>query len=71
MKVLVIADKNPHIDIPEIVNQQNIELAITLGDLTREDILGLGQLQTIPKIGVTGTTTAETICMSWGYGICI
>jgi len=54
MKVLVIADKNPHIDIPEIVNQQNIELAITLGDLTREDILGLGQLQTIPKIGVYG-----------------
>jgi uncharacterized protein len=54
MKTLVIADRNPHIDIPAIVAQENIELVITLGDLTREDILGLEHVTHIPKIGVYG-----------------
>ncbi len=54
MKTLVIADRNPHIDIAAICQQENVELIITLGDLTREDILGLTQITHIPKIGVYG-----------------
>lgn len=53
MKAIVIADRNPHINIPEIVEQNQIDLVITLGDLTREDILSL-ELVNIPKIGVYG-----------------
>ncbi len=54
MKALVIADKRPKIDIAEMVASSNIDLVITLGDLTREDILGLAQVSNIPKIGVYG-----------------
>ena len=54
MKTLVIADRNPHINISEVVRHESIELIITLGDLTREDILGLEQVHQIPKIGVYG-----------------
>jgi Icc-related predicted phosphoesterase len=54
MKILVIADRNPHIAIEEVVAQESVELVITLGDLTREDILGLERVTHIPKIGVYG-----------------
>lgn len=54
MKVLAIADKRPDIDIASAVNSEGIELIITLGDLTREDILGLEAVKHIPKIGVYG-----------------
>lgn len=54
MKVLVIADRRPEIDIASVVASENIELVITLGDLTREDILGLAEVKHIPKIGVYG-----------------
>ena len=54
MKTLVIADRNPKINIPDIVAQNKIDLVITLGDLTREDILGLTLVNKIPKIGVYG-----------------
>jgi Icc-related predicted phosphoesterase len=54
MKTLVIADRNPYIDIPVLCQQKAIELIVTLGDLTREDILGLTQITHIPKIGVYG-----------------
>ena len=53
MKALVIADRNPHINIAEVVNREAADLVITLGDLTREDILGLEQIN-LPKIGVYG-----------------
>ncbi len=54
MKALVIADRNPHLNIPEFVKEQVVDLVITLGDLTREDILGLESTRNIPKIGVYG-----------------
>lgn len=54
MKTLVIADKRPHIDILQVVQQEGIELVITLGDLTREDLLPLERITAIPKIGVYG-----------------
>jgi len=54
MNVLAIADRRPRIDILDVVQKNNIELIITLGDLTREDILQLEQVNTIPKIGVYG-----------------
>lgn len=60
MKVLVIADRPPHIDLAEIVRSNQIELVITLGDLTREDILGLEYITDIPKIGVYGNHDSGT-----------
>lgn len=54
MKTLVIADRDPGIDIANTVEQHNIQLVITLGDLTREDLLGLVSVTHIPKIGVYG-----------------
>ncbi len=60
MKTLVIADKNPHINIADIVNQQAVELVVTLGDLTIEDILSLENVTNIPKIGVYGNHDSGT-----------
>ena len=54
MKILVIADRNPGIDIPQVVHDEQIELIITLGDLERHDLLGLMPIAHIPKIGVYG-----------------
>jgi predicted phosphodiesterase len=54
MKTLVIADRNPHVAIAETVQTEGVELIITLGDLTREDIIELASIQDIPKIGVYG-----------------
>lgn len=54
MNVLAIADRRPKIDIHEVVQNNGIELIITLGDLTREDLLPLEHVTTIPKIGVYG-----------------
>jgi Icc-related predicted phosphoesterase len=54
MKVLAIADKNPHINLPAVINENGVELVITLGDLVREDLLPLQQVTNLPKIGVYG-----------------
>jgi len=60
MKFLVIADKNPRINIEEVVRAQNIDIIVTLGDLTREDILPLKEISDIPKIGVYGNHDSGT-----------
>ncbi|MCA9323531.1 metallophosphoesterase family protein [Candidatus Saccharibacteria bacterium] len=60
MNVLAIADRRPKIDIKEVVQNNGIELIITLGDLTREDLLQLEQITTIPKIGVYGNHDSGT-----------
>lgn len=60
MKILAIADKQPEIDITATVASENIELIITLGDLTREDILPLEGIRHIPKIGVYGNHDSGT-----------
>lgn len=60
MNVLAIADRRPKIDIRDVVRQNNVELIITLGDLTREDLLQLEQITTIPKIGVYGNHDSGT-----------
>lgn len=77
MNALVIADRNPHIDIQQIVQANNAQIIITLGDLTREDILGLQQITAIPKIGVYGNHCSGTYMpelgmmdmhlKTWGY----
>jgi Icc-related predicted phosphoesterase len=53
MKVLTIADRNPHINFADIIRADQVELVITLGDLVREDLLPLEQIN-LPKIGVYG-----------------
>ena len=60
MKTLVIADRRPDIDIASTISAENIELVITLGDLTREDILALAAIKHIPKIGVYGNHDSGT-----------
>ncbi len=54
MNILAIADRRPKIDIAETVRSNNVQLIVTLGDLTREDILQLYEITDIPKIGVYG-----------------
>lgn len=54
MKILVIADRNPKIDVIETVKSANINLIVTLGDLTSADIYQLEYITDIPKIGVYG-----------------
>ncbi len=60
MKALVIADRRPDIDIRSTIESEDIELVITLGDLTREDILALAEIKHIPKIGVYGNHDSGT-----------
>lgn len=54
MNILAIADRQPKINLLEVVQANQIELVVTLGDLTREDILSLERITHIPKIGVYG-----------------
>ena len=41
MKALVIADRNPTINLIETVKNENINLLISLGDFAREELLQL------------------------------
>lgn len=66
MNILAIADRRPKIDIQDVVRQNNIELIVTLGDLTREDLLQLEQITTIPKIGVYGNHDSGTYMSDLG-----
>ena len=66
MKALVIADRQPNIDLASTVNQ----VVITLGDLVREDLLGLEEVKYIPKIGVYGNHDSG-IYQSLIFGVCI
>lgn len=66
MNVLAIADRRPKINIAEVVSINNVELIITLGDLTREDLLQLEQIKTIPKIGVYGNHDSGTYMSELG-----
>lgn len=78
MKALVIADRRPDIDIVATVANEHIDLIITLGDLTREDILSLASITHIPKIGVYGNHDSGTYMpelgiwnmhlMTWQFG---
>jgi len=54
MKLLAIADRNPNIDIIKTVQEQSIDMIVTLGDLERHDLLQLAQITHIPKLGVYG-----------------
>jgi uncharacterized protein len=54
MKVLALADRPASINIKDVVMAEGIELIVTLGDLTREDLIMLEYVTDIPKIGVYG-----------------
>lgn len=54
MKILAIADRQPKIDLSKVIEDNSIDLIVTLGDLTREDILQLERVTRLPKIGVYG-----------------
>lgn len=54
MKAFVIADRAPQGSIREIINKENIDIIITLGDLTYPDLAELEHITNIPKIGVYG-----------------
>ena len=53
MHLLIIADKNPQLNIPEIIRTEAVDLVVTLGDLNYFALQGLEQVS-IPKIGVYG-----------------
>lgn len=60
MNILAIADRNPNINILDVILENRIDLVITLGDLTREDILQLELVTNIPKIGIYGNHDSGT-----------
>lgn len=60
MNVLAIADRRPKINILEVVRDNNVDLIVTLGDLTKDDIRLLEQITNIPKIGVYGNHDSGT-----------
>ena len=66
MNVLAIADKRPQIDITQVVAENNVQLIITLGDLTPEDIIALKDITNIPKIGVYGNHCSGTYMPALG-----
>jgi len=51
---LCIADRPPQKSIGDWVQEYTIDLIITLGDLEYLQIVELGQITNIPKIGVYG-----------------
>lgn len=53
MKVMVLADKNPNINLCETASRESVDLIISLGDFERSTLLPLSQTD-IPKIGVYG-----------------
>ena len=54
MKALVLADRRPQVDLVQLIQDEQIEIVISLGDFAREDLLPLAQVTHIPKIGVYG-----------------
>lgn len=54
MKALVIADRGPDINYRQVIDENNIDIVVTLGDLERADLLGLAAIKDIPKVGVYG-----------------
>lgn len=57
MKCLVIADRNPNIDLSAKAEEEQVDLIISLGDFERSMVLSLQRTQ-IPKIGVYGNHDA-------------
>lgn len=60
MKALVLADRPPHINIREIIQREQVELIITLGDLEQSDLVELEYVTNIPKIGIYGNHCGGT-----------
>jgi Icc-related predicted phosphoesterase len=54
MKILAIADRPPTKSIISLVNENNLELICTLGDLDEFSLAELKDINHIPKIGVYG-----------------
>ncbi len=57
MKCLVIADRNPRIDLSQKAEEEKVDLIISLGDFERTMVLSLAKTN-IPKIGVYGNHDA-------------
>lgn len=54
MRAFVIADRAPQGSIRQIISDNQIDIIITLGDLTHSDLSELSLITNIPKIGVYG-----------------
>ena len=54
MKILAIADRPPSTNLKTLLDQNNPEIIVTLGDLDQSDINGLEMVNNIPKLGVYG-----------------
>lgn len=60
MNILAIADRSPKIDIISTINEKEIDIVITLGDLDRWDLLPLKEISSVPKIGIYGNHDSGT-----------
>jgi hypothetical protein len=54
MRILVIANKKPELNMRHIVEDLHVSAVITLGNLQLEDIIMLPHVGDIPKVGIYG-----------------
>lgn len=66
MRILAFADKDPIIDIPQTIIDEQIDLIVTLGDLDVFGLMPLKEVTSIPKIGVYGNHCSGTYMESLG-----
>lgn len=66
MRILVIANKDPRLDMLHIVRDTHIDLIITTGDLKRSDIIMLMHINDIPKIGIYGSLSDDAYMQDLG-----
>ena len=66
LNALVIADRQPQVDLLELVDRSAVELVITLGDLSRHHLASLADVD-LPKIGVYGNHCAGDYLEDLGF----
>lgn len=66
MKLLVIADRPPIEDSKQVVEQNQVDLVVTLGDLDGASLASLKGITNIPKLGVYGNHCSGTYFESIG-----
>lgn len=66
MQILVISNRDPLLDMLHVVEDSFLSLIIVIGDVTREDLLMLGFIKSVPILGIYGETDDHTYFDSLG-----
>lgn len=66
MKILALADRRTDVNVAKLAKVEAVDLIVTLGDLTREDLLPLEHIDWIPKIGIYGNHDSGNYMLELG-----